>query len=80
MNTKNNRKRTTNKTKQVLDYLQKNGSITSWQAIENFGATRLSSIIYNRRKKYVINSGDLDFVDVYGNQSKFTKYIYIGEI
>ena len=35
----------TNKTKEVLKYLQTHGSITSMEAINLFGTTRLSSII-----------------------------------
>ena len=46
----------TSKTKKVLEHLQKYGSITSWQAIELYGATRLSAIIYNLREKYKISS------------------------
>lgn len=77
---RNSHVRVTNKTELVLDYLKKNGSITSWEAIENFGATRLSAIIYNLRKNYVINSIDSIFTDRYGNQSTFTKYVYGGAI
>lgn len=36
--------------KQVLAHLQEKGSITSWEAIINYGATRLSGIIYSLRK------------------------------
>lgn len=35
----------------ILDYLKENGSITSWEAIKEFGATRLSAIIYNLRNR-----------------------------
>ena len=35
----------TTQEKEVLDYLRKIGSITSWEAIVEFGATRLSAII-----------------------------------
>lgn len=34
----------------VLEYMQEHGSITSWDAITMFGATRLSGIIYNLKK------------------------------
>lgn len=34
----------------VLKHLQDFGSITSMQAIQTYGATRLSSIIYDLRK------------------------------
>lgn len=64
----------------VLEHLQNNGSITSWEAIENYGATRLSAIIFNLRKKHIIDSVDKIFTDKYGDTSTFTKYIYRGEI
>lgn len=35
--------------KMVLQHLQEHGSITSMEAIQLFGATRLSAIIYNLR-------------------------------
>jgi hypothetical protein len=34
----------------VLDHLKQNGSITSWEAITDYHATRLSGIIFNLRK------------------------------
>jgi len=34
------------KTKQVLNHLQKHGTITSWEAINLYRATRLSAIIF----------------------------------
>lgn len=73
-------KRMSSKTALVLDHLQKNKTITSWEAIELFGATRLSAIIYNLRKKYHINSVDKIFTDKYGDTSTFTEYIYCGEL
>lgn len=73
------RVRATNKTEQVLEHLQQNGSITSWEAIKKYGATRLSAIIYNLRKNYIIDSVDAIFTDKFGNQNTFTKYIYAGE-
>lgn len=40
-----------NKSNAVLNHLKKYGSITSWKAITEYRATRLSAIIYNLRKK-----------------------------
>lgn len=70
--------RVVNKTKKVLEHLQRNGSITSWEAIQNYSATRLSAIIHNLRKNYIIDSVDSVFVDKYGNRGTFTKYVYGG--
>lgn len=68
-----------NKTSEVLKYLEENGSIDSLTAIEKFGATRLSAIIYNLRNRYDMNiiNETIDFVDRYGNHSSFAKYIYV---
>ena len=67
-----------NKTECVLEHLKKNGSITSWEAIELYSATRISAIIYNLRKRgYDINTIDLPFVDRFGTKSHYGKYILI---
>ena len=68
--------RKTNKTQLVKEHLLKCGSITSWEAIENYGATRLSSIIFNLRKLgYDIETRDIVFQDRYGNTGTYAKYI-----
>lgn len=67
--------RVTNKTEKVLEHLQKYGSITSLEAIELYGATRLSSIIYNLRKNYNIDGIDSQCTDRYGNTARYTKYV-----
>lgn len=65
------------KTKAVLLHLQEFGNITSWEAIKEYGATRLSAIIYNLRHKYNLDilTEDVEFIDRYGNKTKFGKYI-----
>ena len=69
----------TNKSKLCKDYLMDNGSITSWEAIDKFGATRLASIIHNLRKAgYEIKTDTILFTDRYGNQGSYAKYT-IGE-
>ena len=68
------------KTALILEHLKNNKTITSWEAIEEYGATRLSAIIYNLRKKYYIDSIDRIFTDKFGNTSTFTEYIYCGEL
>jgi len=71
----------TNKTQEVLKHLQKYKSITSMEAIDNFGATRLSDIIYRLRDKgYNILTKKEDCVDRYGNTCQFGRYIYLGKI
>ena len=66
----------TTQDKEVLDYLRKIGSITSWEAIVEFGATRLSAIIYNLRKKgYNIETNDVIVKNRYGNATVIAKYV-----
>lgn len=64
------------KTSMVLDHLKKHGAITSMEAIENYGATRLSAIIFELRKKgYDIDTIDVKSVDRYGNSVVYGKYV-----
>ena len=68
-----------NKTECVLEHLKNNGCITSWEAIELYGATRLSAIIYNLRHRegYSIDMINLPFVDRFGTKSHYGKYILV---
>ena len=67
-----------NKTRLVEEHLRKNGKITSWEAIETYGATRLSGIIYNLRKEGMnIITNDITGKDRFGNTSTFAEYVYI---
>lgn len=64
-----------NKTKMVLDYMKNNpNGITSIDAIYYFGATRLSAIIFNLRKKYTITSHIERSIDRYGNIVRYSRY------
>lgn len=68
--------RVTNKHQQVLEYLQEYGKITSWEAIQHFGATRLSSIIFNLRKRgYDIETHKIVFTDRNCNVGHFAEYV-----
>lgn len=68
-----------NKHKAVLLHLEEFGSITSWEAIKEYGATRLSAIIYNLRYHYNLNikTEIVTFKDRFGNTSEYAKYILI---
>ena len=65
------------KTGEVLRYLKENGSITSMEAIERFGATRLSAIIFNLRhnRGYDISTVPITSTDRYGHQVTFARYV-----
>lgn len=67
--------RSINKTEKVLEHLQKFGSITSLEAIDLYGATRLSAIIYNLRKRFCIDGEGVVCTDKYGNEAQYTKYV-----
>lgn len=63
------------KTQAVLQWLQSNASISSMEAIENFGATRLSAIIFNlRRRGYDIETVMVDGRDRFGNNVRYARY------
>ena len=63
------------KTGKVLLHLQKEGSITSWDAIQLYRATRLSAIIFNLKDEgYIIDS-----VKENGDGQHWTRYIYKGK-
>lgn len=63
------------KTEKVLNHLQMYGDITSWEAIQLYGVTRLSAIIFNLRKKgYDIESIPHEFTDRYGDKATYVKY------
>lgn len=68
-----------NKTKAVMQHLQDFGTINTWEAIKEYGASRLSSIIYNLRHKYKMDivSEDIRFTDRYGHSSKYAKYVLV---
>ena len=64
------------KTEKVLEHLQKYGSITSLEAIELYGATRLAAIIFELRKNnFEIDTIDMPFVDRFGTKSHYGKYV-----
>ena len=64
------------KTKLILDHLNQYGSITSMQAIELYGVTRLAAIIFKLRKNgYKIITKDLATIDQFGDKCIFANYI-----
>lgn len=69
-----------NKTQLIKQYLIDHGSITSWEAIEKFGATRLAAIIFELRKHYDIATTMVEAIDRYGNWTTYAQYDFIGEL
>lgn len=70
-----------NKTNVIQLHLIEKGNITSWEAIQLYGATRLSAIIYNLRynRGMDIRTEKIEFTDRFGNKASYAKYIYEGE-
>lgn len=65
----------TNKTTEVLKHLQTGRGITSIEAFNLYGATRLSAIIFCLRKKgYNITNVNKVTKDRYGHTVTFTEY------
>ena len=69
-----------NKHQLVKQHLLEHGSITSWEAIQQYGATRLSAIIFNLRKQgYDIRTIMREETDRYGNTCQYANYVLRGE-
>ena len=68
-----------NKHQQVREHLLTYGSITSWEAIVQYDATRLSAIIFDLRKSMDIDSIMMDDIDRNGNHVRYAKYVLKGE-
>jgi len=65
-------------TNEVLKHLKKHRSITSLEAINKFGATRLSSIIFRLRKRgYDIRTVMCNTKTRYGADAAYAKYTYV---
>lgn len=59
----------------ILKHLQDFGSITSWEAIKEYGCTRLSAYIYLLRKDgYIIENKNVTTKNRYGDAVTFAKY------
>ena len=62
----------------ILWHLKNYGSITSYEAIKEYGATRLSAIIFNHRKEgYDIDSVPLTKKTRFGRNTTISKYTYV---
>ena len=61
----------------VFDYIVENGSITSLEAIEHFGETRISARIFELKKKGVpIETKWLSVTNRYGEKRRVKKYFF----
>ena len=63
------------KTNLIKEHLLDKGTITSWEAIQKYHATRLSAIIFNLRKRgFVINNDWNINIDKQGRKSRYVTY------
>ena len=69
-----------NKHTAVLECLKKTKKgITSLEAIEMFGATRLSAIIFDLKDRgYIIKDNFEECVDRFGNTARYKRYWLVG--
>lgn len=73
-------KKHTGNTGRVLEYLKSHKrGITSMQAFQLFGVTRISAIIFNLRKEYEIKSIRCEGKNRYGSTVYFDRYVLISE-
>jgi len=65
-----------NKTIAVLEHMREHGGITQLEATELYGATRLSAIIFNLRKRgHDIETVTTGTTDRYGHAVNYAKYV-----
>lgn len=65
----------------ILKHLLKYGSITSMEAIQRYGCTRLSHYIYLlKRNGYIIKSETEKGINRYGEKTKYSRYYLVDEI
>lgn len=58
----------------ILRHLEDKGSITTWEAIQEYGCTKLQEYIRRLRKIYDIADEWIEFINRYGEKSKYKKY------
>ena len=64
------------KRRKVELHLIEEGYITSWEAIEQYGVTRLSAVIYNlKHDGWTFETETIPFEDRFGDKGHYAKYI-----
>lgn len=59
----------------IIRHLMTEGSITAWEAIKEYGSTRLSAIVYELRKQgWKIESEMISAKNRYGHPVQYAKY------
>lgn len=64
----------------VFNHLKAHGYITSWEAIEEYGCTRLAAVICDLRKMgYNIATEEIRARNRYGEPTKYARYVIAGK-
>lgn len=64
--------------KRLIEYLEKNGSITTMEAIQELGNTRLSEYIRQLREDgYNIQNKHIQGENRFGEKTRFDRYILV---
>jgi len=58
----------------IIAHLKKKKSITSWDAIQKYGITRLAHYIYVLKDSYKIKT-----INEKNDESRYARYVYLGE-
>lgn len=64
----------------ILRHFRLYKSITSFEAFAEYGITRLSAIIFDLRKTYIIGDEWVERTNRFGEQVRFKRYIMKGKI
>lgn len=65
-------------TNEVLTHFQTKGSLTSWEAITEYRATRLADIVFRLKKKgHNIATVMEEAVNAEGERKRYARYYYI---
>lgn len=65
-------------TNEVLMHFQSHGSLTSWEAIDKFRATRLADIVFRLKKKgHKIVTVMEETVNADGERKRYARYYYV---
>ena len=65
-------------TNEVLTHFQSKGSLTSWEAIQEYRATRLADIVFRLKKKgHNITTVMEESVNADGERKRYARYYYV---
>lgn len=64
--------------RRVLEHLIDKGNITSWEAIKEYGCTRLADVVFKLKDEHSIVTEMVDNINRFGDKVRYAKYIYIG--